>query len=135
MVSIAWDDGTLPHPDERSTVAFYAPSIRWPGELKIALDPRRSTLNPFWDVNGGHRRSYTYGHFPLYTLVLTAGAAERLGPLADSLHLGHGSGDEDHQLRRGKKKNVEHILASLSAHTVFSLVLQAHRTSCVLFEF
>ena len=87
LYNIAWDSGTLPHPDERSTVAFYAPSIRWPGDLKTALDPRRSTLNPFWDVNSGHRRSYTYGHFPLYTLVLTASAAERLAPLAEGLGL------------------------------------------------
>jgi YYY domain-containing protein len=87
LYNIAWDNDTLPHPDERSTVAFYAPSIRWPGDLRTAFDPRRSTLNPFWDVNGGHRRSYTYGHFPLYTLVLTADAAERLAPLADGLGL------------------------------------------------
>jgi YYY domain-containing protein len=87
MYNIAWDNGTLPHPDERSTVAFYAPSIRWPGDLESALDPRRSTLNPFWDVNSGQRRSYTYGHFPLYTLVLTAGAVERLGPLAERIGL------------------------------------------------
>ncbi len=87
LVSIAWDNGTLPHPDERSTVAFYAPSIRWPDNLSTAFDPHRSTLNPFWDVAGGHRRSYTYGHFPLYTLVLTAGAVERLAPLAERLDL------------------------------------------------
>ncbi len=85
--NIAWDEGTLPHPDERSTVAFVAPSLRWPSDLNTALDPRRSTLNPFWDVNGGHQRSYTYGHFPLYTLVLTASAAERLAPLAGRLGL------------------------------------------------
>ncbi|GAB4533644.1 MAG: hypothetical protein Kow0063_15890 [Anaerolineae bacterium] len=87
LYNIAWDDGTLPHPDERSTVAFYAPSIRWPADLTTALDPRRSTLNPFWDVNADHRRSYTYGHFPLYTLVLAASAAEHLAPLADRLGL------------------------------------------------
>jgi YYY domain-containing protein len=85
--NIAWDSGTLPHPDERSTVAFFAPTIRWPKDLSIALDPRRSTLNPFWDVNNGQRRSYTYGHFPLYTLVLTASAVQKLAPVAESLHL------------------------------------------------
>jgi len=83
LYNIAWDGGTLPHPDERSTVAFYAPSIRWPQDLSAALDPHRSTLNPFWDVKADHRRSYTYGHFPLYTLALTAGAAEKLAPLAE----------------------------------------------------
>ena len=87
LYNIAWDNGTLPHPDERSTVAFYAPSIKWPADLNTALDPRRSTLNPFWDVNSGNRRSYTYGHFPLYTLVLTAGAIQGLVPLAEQIDL------------------------------------------------
>jgi YYY domain-containing protein len=87
MVNIAWDDGTMPHPDERSTVAFYAPSIRWPDDLGIALDPHRSPLNPFWDVASQTRRSYTYGHFPLYALVLTAGAAQSLVPPAAGLGL------------------------------------------------
>jgi YYY domain-containing protein len=87
MYNIAWDDGTMPHPDERSTVAFYAPSIRWPSDLSTALDPHRSPLNPFWDVTSQTRRSYTYGHFPLYTLVLTAGAVQSLAPLAASLGL------------------------------------------------
>jgi YYY domain-containing protein len=87
LYNIAWDQGTLPHPDERSTVAFYAPSIRWPDKLSDALDPRRSSLNPFWDVRSGQRRSYTYGHFPLYTLVLTADLAKQLAPLADWLGL------------------------------------------------
>ena len=59
LYNVAWDGGTLPHPDERSTVAFYAPSIRWPQDPSAILDPRRSTLNPFWDVAGDHRRSYT----------------------------------------------------------------------------
>jgi YYY domain-containing protein len=87
--NIAWDNGTLPHPDERSTVAFVAPSIRWPNDLKTALDPRHSPLNPFWAgiSEGQAPRSYTYGHFPLYTLVLTASAAEQLAPLANHLGL------------------------------------------------
>ncbi|MCS7260880.1 MAG: glycosyltransferase family 39 protein, partial [Anaerolineae bacterium] len=84
---LAWDHGTLPHPDERSTVAFYAPSLRWPEDLEQALDPRRSPLNPFWDVDAGHRRSYTYGHFPLYTLALTAAAVQSLAPTARALEL------------------------------------------------
>jgi YYY domain-containing protein len=87
MYNIAWDEGTMPHPDERSTVAFYAPSIRWPDDLATALDPHRSPLNPFWDIASQTRRSYTYGHFPLYVLVLTAGAAQSLAPLAASLDL------------------------------------------------
>ncbi|MGQ9785533.1 MAG: DUF2298 domain-containing protein [Anaerolineae bacterium] len=85
--NLAWDHGTLPHPDERSTVAFYAPSLHWPENLEQALDARRSPLNPFWDIEAGHRRSYTYGHFPLYTLALTAGAVHSLAPTARALGL------------------------------------------------
>jgi uncharacterized membrane protein len=70
--NLSWDNGTFAHPDERSTVAFYAPTMRWPTELGQFLDPRASTLNPFWDITQQQRRSYTYGHFPLYTLVLVA---------------------------------------------------------------
>jgi len=87
LYRIDWDNGTLPHPDERSTVAFYAPSIRWPADLSTALDARRSPLNPFWDVVTNERRSYTYGHFPLYTLVLTAELAHLLAPAAEAVGL------------------------------------------------
>jgi YYY domain-containing protein len=88
LFGVNWDAGTLPHPDERSTVAFYAPSIRWPREMSVeqAVDPRQSRLNPFWDVDGQHRRSYTYGHFPLYTLVLTAEAVHSLLPAAEQMN-------------------------------------------------
>ena len=87
LYRIDWDGGTLPHPDERSTVAFYAPTIRLPADLSAALDPRRSTLNPFWDVAAQQRRSYTYGHFPLYLLVLTAELVHPLAPVVQGLGL------------------------------------------------
>jgi YYY domain-containing protein len=82
---VDWADGQLPHPDERSTVAFYAPSIRWPEAGISPLDARESPLNPLWDVNRQERRSYTYGHFPLYLLVLMAHGLEALAPLASEL--------------------------------------------------
>ena len=82
---VDWADGQLPHPDERSTVAFYAPSIRWPEAGISPLDRRQSPLNPLWDVNRQERRSYTYGHFPLYLLVLTAHGLSELTPLAREL--------------------------------------------------
>lgn len=83
--NVDWADGQLPHPDERSTVAFYAPTIRWPQEPGTLLDPRRSTLNPLWDVETQTRRSYTYGHFPLYLLVIAAHLTQKLAPVADAL--------------------------------------------------
>jgi len=83
--NINWDDGKLTHPDERSTVAFYAPTMRLPTDWSTALDPRKSTFNPFWDLHGQHRRSYTYGHFPLYLLTITANLAHHLAPVAERL--------------------------------------------------
>ncbi|MBI1879948.1 MAG: glycosyltransferase family 39 protein, partial [Chloroflexi bacterium] len=82
--NLDWDDGTFAHPDERSTIVYFAPTIRWPAELSTVFDPRASTLNPFWDTNEQRPRSYTYGHFPLYTLVLVAHGLNSLGPLTSS---------------------------------------------------
>jgi YYY domain-containing protein len=82
---VDYADGQLPHPDERSTVAFYAPSIRWPAEGVSPLDKRQAPLNPLWSVERQERRSYTYGHFPLYLLVLTANAAHGLAPVVERL--------------------------------------------------
>jgi YYY domain-containing protein len=85
--SLNWDGGIFAHPDERSTVAFYAPTIKWPENSADWLNPRTSTLNPFWNVETQERRSYTYGHFPLYTLVVVAYILNGLAPLAISLGL------------------------------------------------
>lgn len=82
---VDWADGQLPHPDERSTIAFYAPTIRWPDEGISPLDKRQSPLNPLWDIGRQSRRSYTYGHFPLYLLVLAAEVAHDLAPVAQKL--------------------------------------------------
>ncbi len=89
--NLDWDNGTFAHPDERSTVAFYAPTIEWPENPDNLLDPRTSTLNPFWNANDPQctqaeappscRRSYTYGHFPLYLLVGVAHGLDYLAPL------------------------------------------------------
>ncbi len=81
--NITWDSGKLTHPDERSTVAFYAPTMHWPQDWSTALDPRQSTFNPLWDLNGQQRRSYTYGHFPLYLLTITANLVHSLAPVAE----------------------------------------------------
>ncbi|HIQ04690.1 MAG TPA: hypothetical protein EYH31_03240, partial [Anaerolineae bacterium] len=85
LYNVRWDEGSLAHPDERSTVAFYAPTIHWPKDWSTALDPKQSPLNPLWDRQAQHRRSYTYGHFPLYLLVFSANVVHRLAPLAAKL--------------------------------------------------
>jgi YYY domain-containing protein len=82
--NVDWAEGQLPHPDERSTVAFYAPTIHWPEQLSLLLDKERSPMNPFIDPNG-QPRSYTYGHFPLYLLAAAGNLATKLAPLAQKL--------------------------------------------------
>jgi YYY domain-containing protein len=79
LYNVQWDEGQLTHPDERSTIYFYATTMHWPQDLKTALDPRQSPLNPLWDVTTQQSRSYTYGHFPLYVLVGVANGFHELG--------------------------------------------------------
>ncbi|MFZ2489001.1 MAG: DUF2298 domain-containing protein [Anaerolineae bacterium] len=82
---VDYADGQLPHPDERSTIAYYAPTIHLPPEGVSLFDKRLSPLNPLWNVQTQERRSYTYGHFPLYVLVGTANFLNKLAPLAEQL--------------------------------------------------
>ncbi len=69
--NVRFDGGLNSHPDERSTTCFYAPTIGWPSDVDEFLDPQRSPLNPLWDRHNERRRSFTYGHFPLYLGILT----------------------------------------------------------------
>jgi len=95
LTHINWDQFQHVHPDERFIV-WVADTISWPDDqisgfqsLIVALDPARSTLDPFhWppdagaastapeDSLAGKLRSYAYGHFPLYLLVLVAHGAQ-----------------------------------------------------------
>ncbi len=69
--NVNFDGGLNVHPDERSITCFYAPTIGWPSSVDEFLDPRRSPLNPLWDRENDRRRSFTYGHFPLYLGILS----------------------------------------------------------------
>lgn len=64
--NLNFDRGIGSHPDERSTACFYAPTIHLPSSWAEFRDPHQSPLNPLWDVARQERRSFTYGHFPLY---------------------------------------------------------------------
>ena len=77
--NVNFDGGLNAHPDERSTTCFYAPTITWPSSVDEFLDPQRSPLNPLWDRQNDRRRSFTYGHFPLYLGILTGELLERSG--------------------------------------------------------
>jgi YYY domain-containing protein len=81
-----WDASQHVHPDERFIV-WVASTMTLPATPAEALDPQRSTLNPFrWPANpkdpsdplAGTPRNYAYGHFPLYLLVGAANAGEAI---------------------------------------------------------
>ncbi|MGC8781315.1 MAG: DUF2298 domain-containing protein, partial [Anaerolineae bacterium] len=81
--NINWDRFQHVHPDERYIV-WVADSMSLPADLSSALDPLRSTINPFrWPPGHGDEagkpRSYPYGHFPLYLLVIVAHAGQAVG--------------------------------------------------------
>ncbi len=85
--NVNFDRGIGSHPDERSTACFYATTLRMPASFEEFLDPQRSPLNPLWDLNRQERRSFTYGHFPLYLGVLTGNAMHVAAPVADAVGL------------------------------------------------
>ena len=83
FAGINWDQYQHVHPDERFIV-WVADTLSWPDDLATALDPARSTINPFrWPPGdgdlAGKPRNYAYGHFPLYLLALVAHAAQAVG--------------------------------------------------------
>jgi len=91
FTDINWDRFQHLHPDERFIV-WVADTMRWPtgveggfvSQLGVALDPEHSALNPFrWPPAAGDMagkpRSFAYGHFPLYLLVVAGQAAAAAG--------------------------------------------------------
>ena len=85
--NVNFDGGLNAHPDERSTTCFYAPSIGWPSSLDEFRDSQRSPLNPLWDRQNNRRRSFTYGHFPLYLGILSGELLSNLAKPAALLPL------------------------------------------------
>lgn len=83
--NVNFDRGTGSHPDERSTACFYAPGLRLPQSWDEFWDPHRSPLNPLWDVSRQERRSFTYGHFPLYLGVGLGKVLHELAPAATAI--------------------------------------------------
>ncbi len=79
--NVNFDRGTGSHPDERSTACFYVPSLKLPASWEQFWDPHASPLNPLWDLNTNQRRSFTYGHFPLYLGMAAGHVVEDLAPV------------------------------------------------------
>jgi len=85
--NVNFDRGIGSHPDERSTACFYATTIRLPTTWEQFWDPQQSPLNPLWDSANQTRRSFTYGHFPLYLGVAFGETLHRAAPLAERIGL------------------------------------------------
>lgn len=94
LTGIDWDDYHHYHPDERYIV-WVGTTIEWPREAADLLDPRASTLNPFFwpaqetttgiQVPQGEPRQFAYGHLPLYMGVGFTRLWEALAPVLDRL--------------------------------------------------
>ena len=128
--NINFDGGLNAHPDERSTTCFYAPSIGWPTSLDEFLDPESSPLNPLWDRHNDRRRSYTYGHFPLYMGILSGELLSKLAKPASLLPL------PDRTISLMKRANTacdgvafagRLMMALLDTFTIFLLFLLGRR--------
>jgi len=85
--NVNFDRGMGSHPDERSTTSNYAVSIHLPDSWEQFWDPQRSPLNPLWSIERQERRSYTYGHFPLYLGVAFGELLHTLAPVAERIGL------------------------------------------------
>ncbi|NLE76546.1 MAG: hypothetical protein GX605_07315 [Chloroflexi bacterium] len=80
LSNLNWDAYQHAHPDERH-ITMVASSLRLPSDLKLLLDPFRSTVNPFrappqGSQSVGEPRAFTYGHFPLYLMTAVANGME-----------------------------------------------------------
>ena len=62
-----WDDWQQLHPDERG-IWYVAQTIELPHTPSEILPPQHSPLNPY-RTTSGDRRTYPYGHLPLYLTV------------------------------------------------------------------
>ncbi|MBI5956425.1 MAG: glycosyltransferase family 39 protein, partial [Chloroflexi bacterium] len=67
VYGIDWDQGNYFHPDER-WLLMVTEGTSLPSSLAQALDPSRSTLNPFYDHQERHTVHFAYGSFPVYLL-------------------------------------------------------------------
>ncbi len=81
LTGVDWDGFYHVHPDERYIV-WVGTTVDFPTDWSIALDPQRSTFNPFYwppeakssgiQVQQAEPRSFAYGHWPLYLGVAAA---------------------------------------------------------------
>ena len=91
---IDWDGYKHYHPDERY-ITWVATTIEWPSDLAEALNPTRSSLNPFYwypqaasagiEVLRDEPRDFAYGHVPLYLGVAATRLVEQMEAEAQAI--------------------------------------------------
>lgn len=89
FTGLDWDEYNHYHPDERY-ISWVGTSIEWPAEWSTALEPSRSSFNPFyWPSDAAsegilleqdEQRRFAYGHLPLYLGVVSTRILEQIGP-------------------------------------------------------
>jgi len=67
VYGIDWDQGHYFHPDER-WLLMVTEGTSLPSSLAQAMNPSRSTLNPFYDHQERRTVHFAYGSFPVYLL-------------------------------------------------------------------
>ena len=127
--NVRFDDGMGSHPDERSTACFYAASMAMPQSWEEFADPQASPLNPLWDRNEQRRRSFTYGHFPLYLGIATGEILHKLAPVAEALPLSEAVVSQMRLANSGCEVTVAGrlLMALLDTLTIFLLFLLGRR--------
>lgn len=127
--NVRFDDGIGSHPDERSTACFYAASIAWPSSWDEFRDPTRSPLNPLWNRETQERRSFTYGHFPLYLGIATGEILHLLAPVAEALPVSEQIVTQMRLANSGCEVTVAGrlLMALLDTLTIFLLFLLGRR--------
>ena len=84
LYNLNWDENHHVHPDERH-ITMVAQQTRLPDNLIDLLNPRRSPLNPYWNIAENHPQRFAYGSFPLYLLRLTTTAVSAAGTVIETL--------------------------------------------------
>src|SRR5438067_5960975 len=95
LFDLNWDDNHHIHPDERF-ITMVAMDTAMPAQWSDALAPRRSALNPYWNVHDQTARHFAYGSFPLYLVRATATGVSAFATATQILPEWWTSNDYDH---------------------------------------
>src|ERR1700694_3207190 len=116
LYDLNWDDNHHIHPDER-WITMVAMDTAMPSQWTDALDPRRSALNPYWNLHDQAPRDFAYGSFPLYLVRATATGVSAFAAATQTLPEWLSSNDYDHLNLVGRVLSA--IFDSLTVGLVF----------------